>query len=99
MKDRPDNFERRVGFDHARSQLEQAFLRVFFGPMDGNVRHAHLAPGFGAAFARLFAETFGEHGQILFRQQFFLRHGKVLADLRSLATLFPCPAPAFSGMK
>ena len=90
MKDRPDDLERRIRFNHACPQFEQAFFRVFFRSMNGDVRHAHFAPGSGAAFARLFAETLGERGQIVFRQQFFLRHEKVLSDLRHLATLFSC---------
>jgi hypothetical protein len=43
----------------------------------------------------LFSEMSGERGQIFFRQQFFLRHGKVLDDLRNLATLFSCNGIVF----
>ena len=95
MKDRSANLERRIGFNHPCSQFEQTFLWVFFGTMNGDVRHAQFASGFRAAFARLFAEALGERGQIFFRQQFFMRHEKVLADLRHLATLFSCNEIAF----
>jgi len=41
----------------------QSALRVFFGKMNGGLRHVEFACDFGARFSRCFSERFGECGE------------------------------------
>ena len=66
MKHRPNNLERRIGFNHARAQFQQALRRFFFRLEDGGLRHLHFPRRLCAGFAGLFPESFGKTSQFVF---------------------------------